>query len=145
MQNFTIPLFAKYLFGDVLETERRKLLDCVNQLSIEELDAAHFEQKVASLSENFRFAPLNLNEEQIVLDEPKEVEAEFRSDLGRIIRRKEWLLRCVVPYSGDSNLFHCNVNLPINVPRGVIDASCLVFIYQVPSHEIETVRRQFND
>jgi len=114
-------------------------------MSSSQVSASEMPATEAALLEKYHIERLELfwdREDQI-----KEEETVRRTgDFGRKITRQEIVIRIRVPYVGEKELFtFCPTGIAMNAPRARVYPDTLEFSYQAPTHDLASIRREYDD
>lgn len=138
-------LFETQDLDGVLESQGKKLRLEASQLQASDLQAGTFGATEARVLAKFTIAPLEIDWAQAETTK-EEVMAERASDLGRMIKRQEVVLRIRVPFTGDAQLFKFSpVAFPNMLPRANVIGSQLEFVYQRAQHELERLKKDYDE
>lgn len=111
-----------------LEAQRRELTTVIHRLSPNQLTADNQPQVEAHFAEKNRITALTLRREEVVLEEPKEIETRVQGHYESYIR-KSLQFRFLIPFDGEAVLFGLQPSqFTMNPPRGSIEGRNVVFI-----------------
>jgi len=111
-----------------LEAQRKELTTAIHRLSPNQLTAENQLQVEAHFIEKNRITPLTLRPEDIVLEEPREIETRMQGHFESYIR-KSLQFRFLIPFDGEAVLFDLQPSqFTMNPPAGAIEGRNVVFL-----------------
>ncbi len=140
-----------YLFvsGDLsasIEGHRQKMQQQIHALSPNQLLPAEDATVCQHFIADFTINPVEIQDEHIVLIEPREIEIERPSDFGGTYRQKQLQFRFEIPFVGDSVLLGCKPSTyDFNPPRATVDNHKVVLIFHRADRDIEAIKREFDE
>lgn len=121
----------------------RRIQDEVTEMKLEEIQGDQAEHTHAALLRKYTLCLLRV-EWAAEEAEPEEVTVERPSDFGGTYKRREVLMRIRVPFTGDRSLLNANPGVMVNLPRAEVLGDRLEFFYQAASHELSSIRTNYN-
>ena len=148
----TEPLFYKYDLRATIENQGRNLTTEINSMREDEVLNTSQEDMVDYLLEKHRINPLAIDESGIQMDYG-DAKIDVSSDFRRVILDRNRPLYITgtrvtfyVPFTGDSELFHCRPSTrSLSPPRATVRTNELVFTYELTNDRTSQVKEIFED
>ena len=145
-------LFYKYNLRAIIENQGGVLTKEINALSEAQVLNTSQEDMLEYLIEKHRINPLTINESGIQMDYDN-AQIDVRRDFRRVIFDRDrpfyipgTRVTFYVPFTGDSDLFHCQPSThSLNPPRATVHNKELVFIYDLTNDRNTQVKDTFEE
>ena len=148
----TDPLFLKYNLRATIENQGRGLAKEINSLSEAQTLSTSQEDMLEYLIEKHRINPLEIDESNIQMNY-SDAQIDVSRDFHRVIfdRNTPYYISGTrvtffVPFTGDSELFHCQPSThSLNPPRATVKSNELVFTYDLTNDRTGQVKDTFEE
>ena len=145
-------LFYKYNLRATIENQVGGLTKEINALSEAQVLNTSQEDMLEYLIEKHRINPLVINESGIQMDYD-DAQIDVSRDLRRVIFDRDrpfyipgTRVTFYVPFTGDSDLFHCQPSThSLNLPRATVSSNELVFTYDLTNDQTTQVKDTFEE
>ena len=145
-------LFYKYNLRATIENQRGGLTKEINALSEAQVLNTSQEDMLQYLVEKHRINPLAINESGIQMDY-NDAQIDVSRDFRRVIFDRDrpfyitgTRVTFYVPFTGDSDLFHCQPSThSLNPPRATVRSNELVFTYDLTNDRTTNVKDIFEE
>ncbi len=142
--NYPAPhLFSSKDLQSELDAQRRELCANIHRLAPNQLTTENQAQVAAHFIESNKIHPIVLHTENVVLEEPLEVETRGQ---GRYesYTRKVLRFRFLVPFDGESALFDSQPSqFTLSPPTGTIEGNSLVFTFHREDRDQLAIKQEF--
>ena len=148
----TDPLFFKYDLRATIENQARGLANEINSLSEAQILNASQEDMLEYLVEKHKINPLEIDEAKIQMNY-SDAQIDVSRDFHRFIFDRSTpfyvpgtRVTFFVPFTGDSELFHCQPSThSLNPPRATLRGNELVFSYDLTRDRMTQVKETFEE
>lgn len=143
MNSLRVHLFHGGDLRAQLDAHRKEITTAIHRLSPNQLTAENQNQVEAHFVEKNRITPLTLRREDVVLEEPREIETRMQGRIESYIR-KSLEFRFVIPFDGEAVLFGLQPSqFTLNPPAGSVEGRNLVFIQNRDDSNPEVIKQEF--
>ncbi len=148
----TDPLFLKYDLRATIGNQGRGLAKEINSLSEAQILNTSQEEMFEYLIEKHRINPLEIDESNIQMDY-SDAQIDVSRDFRRVVFNRSTpfyiagtRVTFYVPFTGDSELFHCQPSThSLNPPRAIVRSNELVFTYSLTNDRMTQVKELFEE
>ncbi len=148
----TDPLFLKYDLRATIGNQGRGLAKEINSLSEAQILNTSQEEMLEYLIEKHRINPLEIDESNIQMDY-SDAQIDVSRDFRRVVFNRSTpfyiagtRVTFYVPFTGDSELFHCQPSThSLNPPRAIVRSNELVFTYSLTNDRMTQVKELFEE
>ncbi len=141
--NYPAPhLFSTKDLQSQLEAQRRELTATIHRLAPNQLTAENQAQVEAHFVEANRIRPIVLRPEDVLLEDPREIETRVE---GRYesYTRKVLQFRFLVPFDGEASLFAFQPSqYTLSPPSGTVEGSNLVLTFHREDRDPPSIKRE---
>ena len=148
----TDPLFLKDDLRATIGNQGRGLAKEINSLSEAQILNTSQEEMLEYLIEKHRINPLEIDESNIQMDY-SDAQIDVSRDFRRVVFNRSTpfyiagtRVTFYVPFTGDSELFHCQPSThSLNPPRAIVRSNELVFTYSLTNDRMTQVKELFEE
>jgi hypothetical protein len=139
-------LFASGDLSASIEGHRHKMQQQIHALSPNQLLPAEDATVCQHFVGEFIINPVEIQDEHIVLIEPREIEIERASDFGGTYRQKQLEFRFEIPFNGDASLLNLKPSTWSSVwPHAKVDSGRIVVLLHRADREVDAIKREFGE
>lgn len=139
-------LFVSSNLSTSIEGHRQKMKQQIHALTPNQLLPAEDATVCQHFVGEFAINPIEIQEEHIVLIEPREIEIERDSDFGGTYRQKQLEFRFEIPFNGDASLLNLKPSTWSSVwPHAKVDSGRIVVLLHRADREVDAIKREFGE
>lgn len=137
-------LFVSSNLSTSIEGHRQKMQQQIHALSPNQLLPAEDATVCQHFIADFTINPVEIQDEHIVLIEPREIEIERASALGGTYRQKQLEFRFDIPFTGDRELLSMRPsNWDTSPPRAKTEGNKIIITFYSQDRNTDAIRNEF--
>lgn len=139
-------LFVSADLSASIEGHRQKMQQQIHALSPNQLLPAEDANVCQHFIADFTINPVEIQDEHIVLIEPREIEIERASDFGGTYRQKQLEFRFEIPFTGDAVLLGCRSStFNFNPPRATVENRKIIVALHRADRDGDGIKRELGE